>query len=67
MIYFEQFSKEEVKSPSTSTLFIKASRMDIASTMEVVKTHVESCDANILLWCEIHLEWTTSEIKIFVR
>jgi len=47
MMNFEKLSKEEVKSSSTSTLFIKAPRMGIDSAMLVVKARVESYEANI--------------------
>ena len=49
MIYFEQLSKQEVKSSSTSTLFIKAPRIVIDSRIEVLNAHIASYEANILL------------------
>lgn len=47
MMNFEKLSKEEVKSSSTSTLFIKAPRIGIDSAMEVIKARIESYEANI--------------------
>jgi len=47
MMNFEKLSKEDVKSSSTSTLFIKAPRIGIDSATEVVKTRVESYESDI--------------------
>merc|ERR1740124_520555 len=48
LMNFEKLSKEEVKSSSTSILFIKAPRIGIESATKVVKARVDSYEAGIL-------------------